>query len=56
MTTNQRFSFNEDRYIIDRLNPAVKYLVRYCWEVRRKMTCIYANKRFGAVLMIWLAI
>ena len=32
MTTNQRFSFNEDRYIIDRLNPAVKYLVRYCWE------------------------
>jgi hypothetical protein len=32
MTTNQRFSFNEDRCIIDRLNPAAKYLERYCWE------------------------
>jgi hypothetical protein len=32
MTTNQRFSFNEDRYIIDKLNPAAKYLERYCWE------------------------
>jgi hypothetical protein len=32
MTTNQRFYLNEDRDIIDRLNPAAKYSVYYCWE------------------------
>jgi hypothetical protein len=32
MTTNQRFYLNEDRDIIDRLNPTAKYRVLYCWE------------------------
>ena len=32
MITNQRFSFNEDRYIIDRFNPAAKALERCRWE------------------------
>jgi hypothetical protein len=29
MAVNQRFCLNEDRYIIDGLNPAAKYLERY---------------------------
>jgi hypothetical protein len=33
MTINLRFFVRKEDYcIIDRLNPAAKYLVRYCWE------------------------
>ena len=32
MSTTKALSFNEDRYIIDNLNPTARYLERYCWE------------------------
>ena len=55
MTLNHRFFVRkEDNCIIDRLNPAAKYLVPPAGKMRRKMTCTCANKCFGAVLTIWL--
>jgi hypothetical protein len=32
MTTHQRFYLNDNRYIVDRLNPAAEHFVCYGWE------------------------